>query len=298
MTDPVLEELLASEGLSPDGLDDLVAWAKERAAELAAEAAHDEELGPLLSGSVSQGERRPVSNSDATTEPRAPVDASMLGAQSGYADRSAEDEDEIEGVDVAALVNEAVAGLLEDGPEADAPESPVRTGQTQPNPAVAAAVDPDAVLADVSTPPGQEATEAAAPHAEEEIEELDDVEMLDDDELEMLEEEEEVSTEGSQAAPPPAPPRQQAAAAEPSSQAPTYGPPDGNENVPEWKAALYSAEMGDDKAAAERIKEESYVGPMPQGLPDAEEPVASQRLVAEEDEISQHNIDLSDLDGA
>jgi hypothetical protein len=114
----------------------------------------------------------------------------------------------------------------------------------------------------------------------------------------MLEEEEEVSTEGSQAAPPPAPPRQQAAAAEPSSQAPTYGPPDGNENVPEWKAALYSAEMGDDKAAAERIKEESYVGPMPQDLPDAEEPVASQRLVAEEDEISQHNIDLSDLDGA
>lgn len=181
MSDPVLDELLASEGLSHDGLDDLVAWAKERAAELAAEAAEDPELGPLLSGSVMQGENRPISTSDATTEPRAPVQAAV---------------DEFDGssdIDVADVVNSAVDEMLL-GREEDAPDVPVRTGQTQPN--AAAPADPEAALADLATPPAAEpvahvqATPGPVTATNTEEMELDEVELLDDDELELLEEDE------------------------------------------------------------------------------------------------------------
>lgn len=89
---------------------------------------------------------------------------------------------------------------------------------------------------------------AGATTDDEDVLEFDDeVELIDDDELEVVEDDASV--------PPPPPP--------PSRQKVTqYGPPDGGGVVPAWKAALLSAEYGDEEAA-ELIREESIASTLP-----------------------------------
>jgi hypothetical protein len=147
-------------------------------------------------------------------------------------------------------------------------------------------VDAPAHYDDEVTTPRGEASSAGPlppiPSARDEAgdgEEIDEIEELDAEELEMLDEE-------------------PAAAAAPAADTPTFGPPDGTDEVPAWRAALLAAETGSDREAAELMKkEESGMRPMPTSVTEPT-PVATERLEAEEDEISQHKIDLSDLDGA
>ena len=122
-------------------------------------------------------------------------------------------------------------------------------------------------------PPIPSAARAAA-QDDEDLEEIEEIELLDEDELELVE-----GDEDDEAASP--------------EDAPTYGPPDGNENVPEWKAALYSAELGDDRAALRRMEEESGLKAIPQPVQTGN--TEPSRLQPEDDEISQHSVDLSDL---
>jgi len=110
----------------------------------------------------------------------------------------------------------------------------------------------------------------------------DEIEELDDDELELLEEVEDDDADSDEHAQPVGP-----------QSAPSYGPPDGNESVPAWKAALLSTQTGSDEEAAARVEEESAVTRLPEAPGDS--PISA-RLEAEEDEISQHSVDLSDLD--
>jgi hypothetical protein len=172
----------------------------------------------------------------------------------------------------------------------------------------------------------------AAPAASDEELDVEEIEELDVEELELVElEEDDEDTEP--AAAPPSPPPESAATppspppepgsvasslpeppegggeaapeeadtdgeAQPEDADPNaFGPPDGNEVVPEWKAALMSTQTETDAEAAERVKEASSAEPLPEPPEAAEdEPKLSGRLVAEDDEISQHSIDLSDLD--
>ncbi|MEM6295781.1 MAG: hypothetical protein AAGA54_31200 [Myxococcota bacterium] len=134
---------------------------------------------------------------------------------------------------------------------------------------------------------------------------LDEIEELDMEELELVEDEDEQengdASEGvaSEAEGDGAPEGDEPPAAEPpaapKSKDPStaFGPPDGTDEVPEWKAALMSTQTESDAEAAAQIKEASSAEP----LPDAPvEPPMSGRLEAEDDEISQHSIDFSDLD--
>lgn len=141
---------------------------------------------------------------------------------------------------------------------------------------------------------------------------MDDIEELDMEELELLEEldEDDADADEPPAAPPPpepveppsdasssdAPTADEAAPSDPATDeaADGFGPPDGTEAVPEWKAALMSTQTETDAEAAERVKEASTAEPLPE-MP-AQEQALSARLEAEEDEISQHSVDLSDLD--
>ncbi len=140
-----------------------------------------------------------------------------------------------------------------------------------------------------------------AQHEEDDAEEvdLDEIEELDMEELELVEEEEDE---------PAAPGAESNAEASPGAEGPpeaptddapgaSFGPPDGTDDVPEWKAALMSTQTESDAEAAEQVKEASSANPLP------EAPVepgmsggTSGRLEAEDDEISQHSIDFSDLD--
>ena len=129
--------------------------------------------------------------------------------------------------------------------------------------------------------------------------ELDEIEELDMEELELLDDvEDEDDDADTNVGPPPSPPAQaDEAPAAPPEDAPSYGPPDGNDVVPEWKAALMSTQTESDAEAAERIKEASSAEPLPTAPePDPASMPLSGRLEAEEDEISRHSIDLSDLD--
>lgn len=140
--------------------------------------------------------------------------------------------------------------------------------------------------------------------------ELDEIEELDMEELELLEDVEDEDDEDEDAdtnvGPPPSPPAPESTESEasqedetpaPPEDAPSYGPPDGNEVVPEWKAALMSTQTDSDAEAAARIKEASSAEPLPTAPEsDPASMPLSGRLEAEEDEISRHSIDLSDLD--
>ncbi|MBV1862642.1 MAG: hypothetical protein KUG77_29745 [Nannocystaceae bacterium] len=133
---------------------------------------------------------------------------------------------------------------------------------------------------------------------------VEEIEELDMEELEMVEEEEggeddeataagpaPTSPAGESAPPPLAAPRDDEVEAN------SFGPPDGNEHVPEWKAALLSTQTATDQEAAERVKEASSAGPLPEmPFPQGEAAPQSGRLEAEHDEVSQHSVDLSDLD--
>ncbi len=135
--------------------------------------------------------------------------------------------------------------------------------------------------------------------------EIDEIEELDVEELELLDDldEDEAEDADTNVGPPPSPPteeRQESQEGEtpaPPEGAPSYGPPDGNEVVPEWKAALMSTQTDSDAEAAARIKEASSAEPLPSAPEtDPASMPLSGRLEAEEDEISRHSIDLSDLD--
>jgi len=136
---------------------------------------------------------------------------------------------------------------------------------------------------------------------------VDEIEELDMEELEMVDEDEdedESDDEPTGTSPAPLPPGPPAVEAEPSEAAAddggettSFGPPDGNEHVPEWKAALLSTQTATDQEAAERVKEASSAGPLPQKeFPQDDTTEQSGRLEAEHDEVSQHSVDLSDLD--
>ncbi|MCR9163036.1 MAG: hypothetical protein ACE37F_32710 [Nannocystaceae bacterium] len=141
--------------------------------------------------------------------------------------------------------------------------------------------------------------------------EIDEIEELDVEELELLDDVDDDDDDGvdegqgargetdeedadTNVGPPPNPPGE----AEPADEdAPSYGPPDGNDVVPEWKAALMSTQTDSDEEAAARVKEASSAEPLPTAPePDPSAMPLSGRLEAEEDEISRHSIDLSDLD--
>jgi hypothetical protein len=111
-----------------------------------------------------------------------------------------------------------------------------------------------------SAQPGYEApptSEAASENENEnenddDLEELDEVELLDDDDLELVDE---------------------------SLRSPTPTP----EPQPEWKAALATAQEGDELAAEAKAKNRT-------------EDSALIRLRAEEEDLRAHDVDLSDLD--
>lgn len=133
----------------------------------------------------------------------------------------------------------------------------------------------------------------------------DEIEELDMEELELVEDEEdEEDDEPTAAGPAPAPPGPPAVEAEePSAEGDdvgetnSFGPPDGNEHVPEWKAALLSTQTETDQEAAEQVKEASSAAPLPEmELPKGDATPPAGRLEAEDDEVSQHSVDLSDLD--
>lgn len=220
-----VEDLLAREGM--DDVDDLMRWARERAANLVPALEGDDELGPLLQRGGEAGDAPPV------PEP-------------------------------------APAPNVEQTPIAPRRE-PSNAAPLPPIP--------------VSTP--------AVPTDELEI---DEIEELDMEELELVDEEpdEEPRPEHTPPpGPPPGPPPVEVSSEDaPPVETPSYGPPDGNEVVPEWKAALMSTQTETDAEAAARVEEASAVRPLPV---EPNMPLA-QRLEAEEDEISQHRVDLSDLD--
>lgn len=90
----------------------------------------------------------------------------------------------------------------------------------------------------------------------EELEELDEVELLDDDDLELVEE---------------------------SLRGPAPSPPEEEQGEPEWKSALATAQDGDELAAEAKAKNRT-------------EDSAVIRLLAEEEEVREHDVDLSDLE--
>jgi hypothetical protein len=99
----------------------------------------------------------------------------------------------------------------------------------------------------------QQITVATATGDDEEIEELDDIDLIDEEDLELVDDEGEAEA--------PLEPRQ---------------------DVPEWKAALATAQEGDEVAIEARMANRT-------------EDSASIRLRPEEDEIREHDVDLSDI---
>jgi|GEM_PF-2236288 len=207
-----------------------------------------------------------------------------------------------------ALVSSAQADaelgpLLERGGEAgDAPVVAATPAVQQPPPAARKEPSNAAPL-----PPIPVATRAVPT---DELE-LDEIEELDMEELELLEDVDEVEGEDDEGpsededtnvSPPPSPPESAAESGDPeNAEGPTedstasFGPPDGNEVVPEWKAALMSTQTETDEEAAAQVKEASSAAPLPEAPTEVGQPI-SERLEAEEDEISQHSVDLSDLE--
>ena len=105
-----------------------------------------------------------------------------------------------------------------------------------------------------SAQPGYESPVSAASEEDdaEELEELEEVELLDEDDVELVEE------------------SLRARAPE-------------RDEVPEWKAALATAQEGDETAAEAKAKNRT-------------EDSALMRLRAEEEALREHDVDLSDLD--
>ncbi len=308
MSQSELESLLETEGVDADGLDDLVSWARERAGALLETVGDDTELGPLLAAGGSAGAEVALSSglaqsgpapdapgleaqrvdhtSDSAdqdvTQPRAqmpqpaapdPAPLPPIPVAAKSEGRDEDDVEEIEELDVEELE------LLEDDEEEDqetadsagesygdsvaGPMPSLTDGPIRPD----GAKIPEESSADrLPEPPMPEAMLAAA-----------------------------MQPEGD-GAPVAAPEPEQPPEPEPAVEAPTFGPPDGTESVPAWKAALYSAQTGDDGLAAKKVQEESSATRLPTVPEERDEGSVATRLIAEEDEISQHSVDLSDLD--
>jgi hypothetical protein len=278
MSDAEIEALLQAEGLESEGADALLEWARGRAAELIASTEGDAELGPLLreGGQVGADQRAPGR--------RRAKDESARGRGRGDKKRGRGRKHE---ADEDASATESAREDDAREPEAE-PEWKATLHGDDPVDA-----SPPARDEEVTTPRGESSYAGPLPpvprHAAAAQEEgVDEIEEIDAEELEILDEEEPSEDAPSE---PEAPSEPDAPAVE----APTFGPPDGTDAVPAWRAALFAAETGSDREAAQLIqKEESGLKPMPVSHT---EPVLGERLEAEEDEISQHKIDLSDLDG-
>ena len=275
-----LQDLLAREG--HEDIDTLMDWARERAAELVPKFDEDEELGPLLgaggeagaapvraeSGTAAEAEtlrveqvalaaRREASNA-------APLPPIPVAVPADPTDEL--DLDEIEELDMEELE------MVDDDDDDDDDGEALDDAQSDVAADSQEAADPDA-----AADPGDAESDVAGP----EVNGPDDY----------------AGGEPYEAADPSGAPHPSDEAAAESGEAVSFGPPDGNEHVPEWKAALLSTQTETDQEAAERVKEASTAGPLPQmEFPQDEDARRSGRLEAEDEEISQHSVDLSDLD--
>jgi hypothetical protein len=207
-----LEELLQREGLDPERLRETVAWAKDRADELVAGLVADAELGPLLDDQWEDEGSQP------RLLPRPPVERREPAASEEAARQSSDP-----GLDFAL----ADAGLV-------APSEPaVAEEVTQPRAFPPAPRDREGSRPNLPLPPlplpGVPRPDASPSTTEEIVD--DEIELLDEEDLELVEESlarrAPQSEHGAEHAP----------EAEP-------GPDGEGEDVPEWKRALSSAQMG------------------------------------------------------
>lgn len=204
-----LEELLQREGLDAERLRETVAWAKDRADEIVAGLVADAELGPLLDAQWED------EGSQARPLPRPPVQASSqihdtaASATPTEVARASSDP----GLDFAL----ADAGLV--APTEAAKGEGVAEEVTQPRAFPPAPRDREGSRPNLPLPPlpGAHRPEIAPAHTDEIVD--DEIELLDDEDLELVEE----SLARGRAPQP--------AAAD-------------DEDVPEWKRALSSAQMG------------------------------------------------------
>lgn len=251
-----LEDLLAREG--HDDADALMDWAREHASSLASDLEGDDELGPLLGAGGVAGDAPPQSEAEARR-----LEQVALTAR-----REASNAAPLPPIPVSTPAVPTDELDVEEIEELDMEElEMVDEDEDEPTGAGPAPVPPG--------PPGVEAPETASASQESEV----------GSDVGSEEESEAGADEDS------------AAAAEDAGETNSFGPPDGNEHVPEWKAALLSTQTESDQEAAERVKEASTAGPLPEmEFPQGDDSRSSARLEAEDDEISQHSVDLSDLD--
>jgi hypothetical protein len=200
-----LEELLQREGLDAERLRETVAWAKDRADELVAGLVADAELGPLLDAQWED------EGSSARPLPRAPVKPALQARELGD-DRGAPDEVARASSDPGLDFALADAGLV--APSEVVHGEPPPEDVTQPRAFPPAPRDRDGSRPDLPLPPLP-----VAPSTTEEIVD-DEIELLDDEDLELVEE--------------------SLARRAPESQGGAHDADD----VPEWKRALSSAQMG------------------------------------------------------
>lgn len=334
-----LDDLLEREGIDTSEVDDTLAWARTRAEELVVGLDSDPELAALLEGGATPtptGEPDAELDLD-TTQPRsvdeaaaelAEAEAQVAVAQAEFDDAGAEDPpeldplagidfDDLPGVDededqeplAPALVepplgnrdHEPEEGVDSTIPSMQAPLSVDETlsmstegfsvDQTQraANPLDAA---PEGALHEVSPThiertDGGEAADALASAAEgreedeEEIEEFEEFEILDDDDLELVEDDDDDDDEVD-------------AASIASSTTPAG-------EVPEWQAALTSAQLGGGREA----DEDSGLLPRPESPEpsepsepseptEASEPAGSSAAEAEGQDEDESDVDLGD----
>lgn len=317
MSQSELESLLETEGVDVDGLDELVSWARDKAGALLESVGDDTELSPLLNAGGTAGAEveLPRPQLDAESGPGgANLEAQSVTQSPDYSDqdvtqprakmpqpdpaplppipvstKSDEDDEEIEEIeelDVEELELLEDDDEDEDESDDDASEEADGSGESfgdsvaGPMPSLTdgpirpdGAKIPEESSADrLPEPPMPEAMLAAA----------------------MQPEGDGAPVPGPEPEQPPQPENE--AENEAAADAPTFGPPDGTESVPAWKAALFSAQTGDDGLAAQKVQEESTATRLPTAPEERDEGSVATRLVAEEDEISQHSVDLSDLD--
>lgn len=317
MSQSELETLLETEGVNAEGIDDLVSWARDRADALLESASDDTELGPLLVAGGTAGDEVvvasgsagavPVSTEDAGLEeprveqtaepndqdvtqpraqmpqPEAPEPAPLPPIPVVAKSDDAEEIEEIEELDVEEL--ELLDEEEEDGDEGGSSDA-------------AATPDGGQTYEDSVAGPMPSLTDGPIRPDGERIPEDSSAGRLPEAPLpEAMPAEAMQPEEGAAVVSVPEPePGPETESSEPPGDAPTFGPPDGTESVPAWKAALFSAQTGDDGLAAQKVQEESTATRLPTAPEERDEPSVATRLVAEEDEISQHSVDLSDLD--
>lgn len=310
-----LEELLQAEGIAAEDLEDTLAWARGRAEELAAELSADAELGPLLTG---EGVSEPVPLPDRSVaaepapepEPSPPAESAASLADELAAELAAETA-----IDDLSPASEAAAALADLPPPPERPDLPEVGPGVEESPMADAAYDQGSVASPLPEPPQEEplpgvpdlpgpaveqpAVGAAAvegpddvtqprelmPDGHEmpgvthsgsiEIDE-DEIELLDDDDLELVDDE-----DGADAPAPPA------------------GGNGHSDEVPEWQAALTSAQLGggakaDHDSGLYRLQGTTVekVGAQPQPEEPAPNPAAVDTAVENDESM---DVDLGDL---